>query len=110
MRGEKMYKFIKQSIMPRWLQILIEILLTLTVVYWLGYIVYKLIDILRILLHSMTEKKIWWVSLTIILGCTIATLLILEFTTDIKPFTQFGNRIVMVYAQIRNYLGSLISM
>ena len=104
-----MYKFIRQSVMPRWLQILIEVVLTLTVVYWLGYIIYKMIDILRIFLHSMTEKKIWWVSLCIITICAIITLLILEFATDIKPFTHFGAWVVTMYNNVRNSLANLIS-
>lgn len=89
MKGDGIvYKLIKDCGMPKWLKILINILLTLTCVYWIGWFVYKFLDLVRIFLHTMTEKKLFFVSLGIMFICAITTLLILEFRTDVRPFTK----------------------
>lgn len=94
--------------MPRWLKILIDVLIIVTVVYWLGYTIYKILDVLRMFLHAVSEKKIWWVAIVILLGCTITTLCILEFCTDVKPFTMLGNWIVSLYNDARDILAGFI--
>lgn len=97
-----MYRFIKNCAMPSWLKVLINILLTITVVYWLGYFIYKILDIFRLFLHTMTEKKIYWVCLCIIFICAVATLFILEFNTDIKPFTTMWNWLYKIFNMTRD--------
>lgn len=103
-----MYKLIRESSMPKWLQIIINVVLTITVVYWLGYMIYKVLDILRLFLHTMTEKKIYWVALGILFTCFLITLFILEFNTDIKPFTLFWEWVCNIFNGARDGLADIL--
>ena len=92
-----MYKILKQCEMPKWLKILINVTLTITCVYWIGLLVYKFLEVVRIFLHTMTEKKIWWIALGIMVSCVVVTLLILEFKTDLNPISAMWGRICEIF-------------
>ena len=105
-----MYKMIRESErLPKWLKILLDIALTLTCIYWVGFLVYKILDVFRLFLHTMTEKKVFWIALCIILMCAITTLCILEFTTDVKPFTQIGDFFIKLFNDTRNVIADAIA-
>lgn len=94
-----MYKLIRECGMPKWLKVLINILLTLTCIYWIGWFLYKILNVVRLFLHTMTEEKIWWISLGIMLVCAITTLLILQFGTDLKPFTNMWDWLTGIFVK-----------
>lgn len=103
-----MYKLIRNCGMPSWLKVLINILLTITVVYWLGYFIYKFLEIFRKFLHTMTKPDVYWIALGIILLAALTTVFILEFCTDIKPFTNLWNWIVSIYDNTRDAIANKI--
>ena len=103
-----MYKLIRECEMPSWLKVLINIFLTITVVYWLGYFIYKILNLVRLFLHTMTKKEIYWVSLGIIFICAIITLFILEFNTDIKPFTQMWEWLCSIFNVTRDKIADVL--
>ena len=92
-----MYKILKQCEMPKWLKILINVTLTITCVYWIGLLVYKFLEVVRKFLHTMTEKKIWWIALGIMVSCVVVTLLILEFKTDLNPISAMWGKICGIF-------------
>ena len=105
-----MYKLIRESDkLPNWVKILLDILLTITLVYLIGFMVYKILDILRLFLNTMTEKKVYWIALGIVLICSITTLCILEFTTDVKPFTIMGEWFMARFNDVRNSIADIIA-
>lgn len=103
-----MYRWIKEKDLPKWLKILINVLITITIIYWLGFIIYKSLDMLRIFLHTVSETKIWWTSLVIIIACTITTLCILECFTNVKPFTSCKDSIITWWNCVRNKIANII--
>lgn len=103
-----MYKLIREGNLPSWLKVLINIALTVTVVYWLGYFIYKILNLVRLFLHTMTKKEIYWVSLGIIFICAIITLFILEFNTDIKPFTQMWEWLCSIFNVTRDKIADVL--
>ena len=105
-----MYRFISCSeSLPKWLKILLYVLLTLTCVYWIGWLIYKILEVLRLFLHTMTEKKVFWITMGILFICAMTTLCILEFNTDIKPFTTMWEWLSTTFDTTRNALADFIS-
>ena len=103
-----MYRLVRDSKLPSWLKVLINVALTLTVVYWLGYMVYKILDVFRLFLHTLTEKKIFWIEFGIVVIVFIGTCLYLQYNTDIHPFTNAYEWLLNVFNLSRDYIANLI--
>lgn len=103
-----MYSLIKKSEMPKLLKVIFYITLTITCIYWIGYLTYKLLNLLRIILHLISEKEHWWFVIIVLIGIVIATLLIAQFCFDLNPFGNFVNWIKGNINIFRNWLGDLI--
>ena len=97
-----MFHLIKGCNMPKWLKVVLYVLLSITLVYVIGLVVYKVLEAIRWLLHAMTEKKIWWVSLCIIFILSLIFAIILEKTSDIKPFTSIYERLLSILDSFKN--------
>ena len=105
-----MYKMIRESDkLPNWVKIMLDILLTITLVYLIGFMVYKILDVVRLFLNTMTEKKVYWIALGIVTICSIVTLCILEFATDVKPFTIMGEWFVDMFNSFRTGIADIIA-
>lgn len=103
-----MYRLIRECGMPKWLKILIDIVLTITIIYWLGYMLYKFLSVVRFVLHTITEKEHWWFFVVVVLGVLITILFILEFKSDTKPFTSFGKWIISLFDNAKNNVGEAL--
>lgn len=103
-----MYKLIKECGMPKWLKVLFNVLLTLTCFYWMGYLIYKILEVVRWFLHNVTEKKMFWCMFLFALIIAIGITLYLQFNTDVKPFTMFWDWLVDIYEQGRNKIADII--
>ena len=97
-----MFKFIRESKMPKWLKFIIYTILIVSVIYWLGYLIYKIVDFLRFFVNSVTDKKMFWVSVGVMIICGIVTLIILEYNTDVKLITDAWEWTKGVYETVKN--------
>ena len=104
-----MYRLIRNSEMKKPLKIILYILLSITCVYWLGFILYKILDLLRIILHNMTEKSHWWFFVIITIIFTLGALILLETTTDIKPFTSLQHFIIDTFYMLKDWFTNIFS-
>lgn len=95
--------------MPNFLKVFLYILLTVTCVYWLCYLLYKFLEILRIILHTISERGHWWFMIFVIIAFAIATLLISQFVFDLDPIGKFVEWIKINFQSFRNWLGNLVS-
>ena len=93
-----MYKIIRNcNSIPTWLKVLINVLLTVTVVYWLGYFIYKILEFVRFCINGITkEKGRWWF---FILCCLILTISICLFM-GFNPFTELWDWLVSTYENL----------
>lgn len=103
-----MYKYIRERKIPEWLKVLLNILITITIVYWLGYFIYKILDLIRLFFHTMTEKKVYWIALVIILICVTICLFFLEFNTNVKPFTIAWEWLKITFNDSRDFIADFI--
>lgn len=106
----RFYKWTKDSNMPILLKILIYVTLTVTCIYWIGYMLYYTLEAIRTVLHWATKKDLWWVTLTIILVAFIVVLCLMQFCWGLDPFGKFCNWLIEMCNGIRNKIGGFISV
>lgn len=104
-----MYKLLRESNMPKWLKWLLYIVITITCIYWLGIMLYKLLEILRKFLHWCSEKRNWWTFLMCVFIVVIGSLIVAQCFLKLNPFGNFANWIVSKWNSFRNWLGSIVS-
>lgn len=97
-----MYRLIGNSKLPRFLKVLIYILLTLTCVYWIGYFTYKILDGIRKFLHYVSTKEHWWAFIICVAILGIGTFLIAEFVFKLGWWEAIVNWFVNIYKSIEN--------
>ena len=103
-----MYKLVRESKMPKVLKWLINILLTLTCVYWIGYFIYKILESVRRFVHWTTEKRNWWTFLMCILILCVGILLAAQFYFELDPIGKITNYFIEKWNGWREYLANLI--
>lgn len=104
-----MYKMIREKEnLPRWIKMMMYIVLTVTCVYWVGYIIYKVLSLVRFILHSVSSKEHWWFTVFIVIGVGIAMLLFMEFRTESKPFTELWIWIEKMFNEMREKIGNFL--
>lgn len=94
--------------MPKWLKVIINTVLTLTVFYWLGYMIYKVLSVIRYMLHTISEKNHWWFFLLCLFGTTLAIMIICELCTQWTPFTNMWNDIKNFVNWLRKIVADFI--
>ena len=82
----KLYSLVHTAKMRKLIKILIYILLTLTLVYWIGWLLYKFLELLRKIIHCITEKEHWWFFLSCILLLAIGTFIVAQFVLGLNPY------------------------
>lgn len=103
-----MYRLINNSKLPKFLKVLLIILLTLTCVYWIGLFIYKILEAIRKFVHWVSDKRNWWTFLMCIFILAIGSLLLAQFYFDLDPFGKLVNNIVEKWNDFREYLKGII--
>lgn len=104
-----MYKLITNSAMPKWLKVLLNILLTITIIYWLCYSIYKLLDFIRIFLHWASDKRNWWTFLMCLFILGIGSLLLAQFVFGLNPFGKTVQWFIDIFYNTRKIVGGKIA-
>lgn len=103
-----LFRKINESNMPKFLKILIEVLLTLTCVYWIGVLIYKILEGLRIFMHWTSDKRNWWTFLMCVAILVVGGLIIAQFFLGLDPFGKMWQGILNTFNNFRNWLSGLI--
>lgn len=80
-----MYRWLHNATMPKFLKVLLYILLTITCIYWILIATYKLLEIIRICIHFISDKRNWWTYVTCLLILGIGVLLAAQFLLGLDP-------------------------
>ena len=86
-----MYKIINNSKMPKLLKVLAYILLTLSLVYLIGLVLYKILEALRKFIHWVSEKRNCWTFLVCLLILGVGILLAAQFYFNLDPIGKVIN-------------------
>ena len=103
-----MYRLIWKSKIPRIIKWLLYILLTITIIYWIIIMTYKLLDLMRRFLHFVSDKKNWWTFVCCVCILLIGTFIVAQFVLGLDPFGKFINSIKEMIDNIRNAIGEAI--
>lgn len=96
------------GMIPRWLKVLIKILLIITVIYWFTILIYKLIDLIRSILHFITEKNNWWMFVICLVVLVVGAILLGEYYFGLEPFAKIEAWFLEIVEQVRNFIRSKI--
>lgn len=103
-----MYKIIYNSKLPKVVKIIAYILLTLTMVYLIGMLLYRILDALRIFMHWVSDKRNWWTFIVCLMILFIGSVLIAQFALNLDPFGKLGSWIVEKWNELRDSIASII--
>ena len=93
--------------LPKWLRVVLIFVSIITLVYWIGFIIYKLLSAVRVIGAFIFESRNYWTFLCCILILVVGSLLVAQFFLELNPFgeiTEWGR------SQITNLRDSFISM
>lgn len=103
-----MYRLIWKSKIPRIIKWLLYVLLTITIIYWIIIMAYKLLDLMRRFLHFVSDKKNWWTFVCCVCILLIGTFIVAQFVLGLDPMGKFINSIKEMIDNIRNSIGEAI--
>lgn len=94
--------------LPKWLRIILIILSILTMVYWIGYITYKILCGVRVFGAFIFDKRNYWTFLTCIAILLIGTLLVAQFALGLDPIGKAYQYIIDQFNNLRDIIGNKI--
>lgn len=96
------------STLPKWLRIVLIILSIVTVVYWLGFVIYKLLVAIRYIGAFIFEKRNYWTFLCCLLILGVGILLAAQFIFNLDPIGQVTNWIIERYNEFKSMIADFI--
>ena len=96
------------SDLPKWLKAILLIISLITMVYWAGFMIYKILCGIRVIGAFIFEKRNYWTFLGCILILGIGALLLAQFYFGLQPFENFIAWIENLWDQLRNWVSELI--
>ena len=103
-----MYRLINNSNIPKVIKWLLYILLTITMIYWIIILSYRILEIIRRTVHFVSEKRNWWTFVCCIFILLIGTFLVAQFVLGLDPMGKFITSVNEMIDNIRNNLGNII--
>lgn len=96
------------SRLPSWLRFILIVLSIVTMVYWLGFIVYKLLSAIRCIGAFIFESRNYWTFLCCILILVVGSLLIAQFYLGLNPFGELWEWFMNEITYLRDSFISMI--
>lgn len=90
--------------LPKWAQFILKVLSIITVVYWLGYLVYKLLSAIRSIGAFIFEARNYWTFLCCILILVVGTFIAAQCYLGLDPLGQVGNWFIDRWQDFKNIL------
>lgn len=100
-----MYRMVRESGIPKFIKLLIYILLTVTCIYWIGYFTYKILETVRICINGITkEKGRWWFFLL----CCVMIFVAVCIAMGWNPALELWEKSKVIFEEFRNELAEII--
>lgn len=103
-----MYRLINNSKIPRIIKWLLYILLTITMIYWIIMLVYKILELIRRFVHFVSDKRNWWTFVCCVFILLIGTFIVAQFVLGLDPLGKFIISVNEMINNIRNSIGNAI--
>ena len=93
---------------PKWLKAVLLIISIITLIYWVGVIIFKILSGIRVIGAFLFEQRNYWTFLMCILILIVGSLLIAQFALDMNPFGKFYEWILSKIQEVRSSIGNTI--
>ena len=94
--------------LPKWLKIILLIISIITMVYWLCFMLYKILCGIRVIGAFIFEKRNYWTFLCCLLILIVGGLLLAQYYFNLNPFGAIIAYFNGLIERLREYLGGLI--
>lgn len=94
--------------LPSAIRFILLVFSIITLVFWLGVFVYKIIDTARKLIHWLTDSRNWWTFVVCILILGIGILLASQFVFNLDPVGKVVNWFNETKDGVKEWLINLI--
>ena len=95
--------------LPKWLRVILLLISIVTLVYWLGFMIYKILSAIRVIGAYIFEKRNYWTFLCCILILIVGGLLLAQYYFNLDPFGKLLEWFNGQIEALREYLGGLIT-
>lgn len=95
--------------LPKWLRFILILISIVTVIYWVGFMIYKLLDAIRAIGAFIFNKRNYWTFLCCILILVIGSLLVAQYYFNLDPFGKIAEWFISVWQQIKETIASYIT-
>ena len=105
MENEVIENVMKKSLfskLPKWLKVILVIISVLTLVYWVGFIVIKILSAIRFILQEISKKEHWWFFVVTMLLVGIVALLLSQFVFGLDPFGKIATWCVSIFDKVKD--------
>lgn len=97
------------SRLPKWLRVLLIIASIITLVYWLGFIVYKTLSAIRVVGSFIFEKRNYWTFIGCIVILLIGTLVVAQFWLGLDPIGHLQDFVLEKFELIKEWISNQIN-
>ena len=92
------------SKLPKWLRVLLIIASIVTLVYWVGFLLYKILCAIRVIGAFIFDKRNYWTFLGCIVILLVGTLLVAQFLLGLDPIGQIKEFILEKIEIIKEFI------
>ena len=89
---------------PRWLKIVLLIISIITLIYWVGFMAYKILCAIRVIGAFIFEKRNYWTFLTCIALLLIGSLIMAQYVLGLNPIGQATEYILEKWQSIKEVI------
>ena len=93
---------------PRWLKIVLLIASIITVIYWLGVMIYKILCAIRVMGAFIFEKRNYWTFICCVAILLIGSLIMAQGLLGLDPIGKALNYLSAQLEVLREYIGGFI--
>ena len=94
--------------LPKWLRAILLLVSIITVIYWLGFSVYKFLSALRVIGAFIFDKRNYWTAVWCILILCVGAILLGQFYFELDPIGKLIEFITPYYERLTSYLTNLL--
>lgn len=92
------------SKLPKWLRVLLIIASIITIVYWVGFLLYKILCAIRVIGAFVFEKRNFWMFLGCIVILLVGTLLVAQFWLGLDPIGRLQELILEKFEIVKTFI------
>ena len=95
--------------LPKGLRVVIYVLLGLTVVFWVLFLLAQILEVVRKVVHWMSQKSVFWTGFYALVILCVGTFLVAEFVLHLGWWDKLVTFFTNWFNVVREFIGGKIS-